>query len=79
MVVNFQKKNETEINSLGEPYDLMSIMHYANNTFAKSDLLTTLLVTDKTKMEYEKLMGQRIQLSNGDIIQTNKLYQCEGR
>ena len=78
MVVNFQKKNESEINSLGEPYDFMSIMHYANNTFAKSDMFTTLLVTDKTKIEFEKLMGQRNYLSNGDIIQTNKLYQCEG-
>lgn len=35
---NFNKLTEEEVNSLGQPYDYDSIMHYARNTFSKGGL-----------------------------------------
>lgn len=32
---NFLKMEPGEVNSLGEPYDFDSIMHYARNTFSR--------------------------------------------
>ena len=72
---NFYKKSSNEIKTFGEPYDFSSIMHYANNTFSKSDELLTLRAREKFKKEGIKI-GQRSNLSKSDIIQTNKLYQC---
>lgn len=34
---NFNKLTEEEVNSLGQPYDYDSIMHYARNTFSKGE------------------------------------------
>lgn len=34
---NFNKLTEEDVNSLGLPYDYDSIMHYARNTFSKSN------------------------------------------
>lgn len=35
---NFNKLTEEEVNSLGQPYDYDSIMHYARNTFSKGKI-----------------------------------------
>ncbi|VDP79459.1 unnamed protein product [Schistosoma mattheei] len=62
-----------EVNSLGEPYDYSSIMHYAKGTFAKANKDET--IRPKACCPRPPI-GQRIQLSPGDIRQTNKLYLC---
>lgn len=72
--MNFYKKNSSEINTLGEPYDFLSIMHYSNNTFSNSEELNTLTVKEKHKTESTTYMGQRHNLSRIDIHRTNKLY-----
>uniref|UniRef100_A0A914RUB2 Peptidase M12A domain-containing protein n=1 Tax=Parascaris equorum TaxID=6256 RepID=A0A914RUB2_PAREQ len=56
---NFDKLKADEVDSLGEPYDYASIMHYA-------------LIVNGRRPE----IGQRVQLSAGDISQTRKLYRC---
>ena len=71
-VHNFERKNATEINSLGEKYDYNSIMHYSSRSFSVDVNRRTILPTKRYKM-----IGQRIQLSIGDIRQANKLYNCK--
>uniref|UniRef100_A0A8D3CDY9 Metalloendopeptidase n=1 Tax=Scophthalmus maximus TaxID=52904 RepID=A0A8D3CDY9_SCOMX len=38
---NFLKMEPGEVNSLGEPYDFDSIMHYARNTFSRKQKMTS--------------------------------------
>ncbi|XP_063217252.1 protein tolkin-like isoform X2 [Bacillus rossius redtenbacheri] len=72
---NFNKLTPEEVNSLGLPYDYNSIMHYARNTFSKGTYLDTILPRDKIGKKRPDI-GQRIRLSEGDIAQTNLLYNC---
>lgn len=67
---------EGEINSLGEPYDYDSIMHYARNTFSRGPYLDTIIPREKGPNGTPKEIGQRVKLSDGDIRQANKLYNC---
>ncbi|VDO30582.1 unnamed protein product [Brugia timori] len=71
---NFEKLKSDEIDSLGEPYDYASIMHYARDTFSRGMYLDTIL--PKVKFGQRPEIGQRMQLSPGDISQTKKLYKC---
>ncbi|VDK86383.1 unnamed protein product [Litomosoides sigmodontis] len=71
---NFEKLKPDEIDSLGEPYDYASIMHYARDTFSRATYLDTIL--PKGKFDQQPEIGQRTQLSPGDISQTKKLYKC---
>ncbi|KAL3313693.1 Dorsal-ventral patterning tolloid-like protein 1, partial [Cichlidogyrus casuarinus] len=72
---NFKKMDPGEVNSLGEPYDFNSIMHYAESTFAKSNLPKDRTLRPKPCCPRPDI-GQRIKLSTGDIRQTLKLYSC---
>lgn len=68
---NFVSYKHGPIDSLGEPYDFLSIMHYDNKAFSKNggDTLRSL------KNPYRKL-GQLRKLSKIDVKQINKLYRC---
>lgn len=72
---NFNKLTEDDVNSLGQPYDYDSIMHYAKNTFSKGTYLETILPVDIPGKKRPEI-GQRIRLSEGDIAQANLLYKC---
>lgn len=72
---NFNKLSEDEVDSLGQPYDYNSIMHYARNTFSKSSYLDTILPVDRPNLKRPEI-GQRVQLSEGDIAQAKLLYKC---
>ncbi|XP_065086137.1 protein tolkin-like [Ochlerotatus camptorhynchus] len=72
---NFNKLTDDEVNSLGQPYDYYSIMHYARNTFSKGTYLDTILPVDLPGQKRPEI-GQRLRLSEGDIIQANLLYKC---
>ena len=67
------------MNSLDEPYDFASIMHYATNTFSRGTYFDTILPAKMSKQALRPEIGQREGLSAGDIDQANKLYQCKGR
>ncbi|VDO96888.1 unnamed protein product [Soboliphyme baturini] len=73
---NFEKLKSSEVNSLAQPYDFASIMHYARDTFARAMYLDTILPKPDPISRERPEIGQRIRLSPGDIIQTNSLYKC---
>ena len=72
---NFNKLSESEVDSLGEPYDFHSIMHYARNTFSRGTYIDTILPKVPEGQKRPEI-GQRIKLSEGDIRQANLLYSC---
>lgn len=72
---NFDKLKPEEVDSLGEPYDYASIMHYARDTFSRAMYLDTILPKSTVGGRRPEI-GQRVQLSPGDISQTKKLYRC---
>ncbi|TNM85724.1 hypothetical protein fugu_007995 [Takifugu bimaculatus] len=74
---NFLKMEPGEVNSLGEPYDFDSIMHYARNTFSRGMFLDTILPS-RDENGVRPAIGQRTRLSKGDIAQARKLYRCPG-
>ncbi|OQV24165.1 putative Zinc metalloproteinase nas-39 [Hypsibius exemplaris] len=67
----FQKyENNT---GFGEPYDFDSILHYGMFDSAIDPSVWTIRPKEKHK---DKQIGQRLQLSPGDIRKINKLYNC---
>lgn len=78
MEYNFGKLTTKDVDSLGEPYDFDSIMHYAPNAFSINEY-------DSKKSTIQAKPGKNGQiptfsypklLSPSDIRQTNKLYKC---
>ena len=66
---NFNK--ETDVDSLGVPYDFGSIMHYSADAIARPNTLTI-----STKEDSENIpFGLAPELSPLDIKQTNLLYE----
>jgi len=66
----FEKNKPGEEATLGEPYDIDSIMHYTNRAFSRNGLSTIIYKLDPTKK-----LGQRKKLSKIDIRQLNKMYR----
>ncbi|ELT87968.1 hypothetical protein CAPTEDRAFT_224057 [Capitella teleta] len=67
---NFDIKSAGEIDSLGQPYDYYSIMHYRRKTFSRLGKITM------EPRERGVQIGQRDALSPGDRMQANLLYNC---
>ncbi|XP_035693893.1 tolloid-like protein 1 [Branchiostoma floridae] len=67
---NFEKLWKTQINSLGQRYDYMSIMHYGSRYFTKNGRETL------SPRQSNVMIGQRTALSQMDIVQANLLYKC---
>ncbi|XP_067041555.1 tolloid-like protein 1 [Acropora muricata] len=73
---NFLQLSSTEINSRSERYDYGSIMHYGKSTFAKEADQVTIIPKKDPVTGLIPEIGQRKQLSPGDIRQTVKMYMC---
>nr|VZI15896.1 unnamed protein product [Spirometra erinaceieuropaei] len=73
---NFEKKDQHEVDSLGEPYDYDSIMHYAKNLFAKPGATETIRFLECCP---HPKIGHLRKPSESDVRQMNKLYSCPGR
>ena len=71
---NFVSYRHGPIDTLGEPYDFLSIMHYDNKAFTKNGRDTLQSLTNP-KMK----LGQIKRLTKTDVNQINKLYHCNGR
>ncbi|KAL7057716.1 hypothetical protein AAHC03_016358 [Spirometra sp. Aus1] len=69
----FRRMKENEVDSLGEPYDFDSIMHYSSEIFARPGENETMRPTPCCP---RPLIGQLNKLSPGDIRQANMLYRC---
>lgn len=73
---NFNKLTSEDVDSLGEPYDHKSIMHYGRKIYSRNDYDPT--ISAKKNGRITPKIGQREHLSLSDIRQTNKLYKCAG-
>ncbi|XP_058653167.1 meprin A subunit beta-like [Onychostoma macrolepis] len=69
---NFQKYNESQSTTQGTPYDYYSVMHYAKNDFSNGNGFT---ITTK-RPEFQDVIGQRLEMSEYDVTELNKLYKC---
>nr|VZI32823.1 unnamed protein product [Spirometra erinaceieuropaei] len=72
-LVNFEKASDPLLDSLGEPYDYDSIMHYHSAAYAKPGKNET--IRPKRCCPHPRI-GQRVRPSPGDIRRVNKLYKC---
>eukprot|EP00058_Branchiostoma_floridae_P026512 XP_002612003.1 hypothetical protein BRAFLDRAFT_86962 [Branchiostoma floridae] len=68
---NFIKHSQTEVDTLGAPYDYGSIMHYSASSFSKSGL-PTIVARNPT----DETLGQRDGFSTTDVQKINQLYSC---
>ncbi|XP_077067628.1 meprin A subunit beta-like [Siphateles boraxobius] len=69
---NFYKYSENLTTTQGTPYDYYSVMHYDKNAFSNG-IGSTII----TKLpEFQDVIGQRLDISEYDAIELNKLYKC---
>ncbi|XP_044592559.1 dorsal-ventral patterning tolloid-like protein 1 [Cotesia glomerata] len=71
----FGKYSHDEVDTLGQPYDYRSIMHYPKNAFARSDFMETIIPLQPDNGTLP-VLGNRARLSAYDIAATNHLYKC---
>ena len=69
-----KKYHPGDMDNLGFPYDLKSIMQYEKTAFAKKQGLITMEAISDPNME----LGNQNAMSAADIMKINKLYHCPG-
>ncbi|XP_073728825.1 meprin A subunit beta-like [Misgurnus anguillicaudatus] len=69
---NFDKYGENVTSLQGTPYDYMSVMHYDKNAFSNG--IGSTIITKHP--EFQDVIGQRMDMSEYDAIELNKLYSC---
>ena len=78
-VLQFAKRFSYDIDYHGETYDYGSIMHYRDDAFSNNGENT---IQATNQREYNRqgrpTLGQRTSLSDSDIIQLNRMYNCPG-
>lgn len=72
-LVNFVKLNNDQDNNFGVEYDYGSVMHYSTVAFSVNGEPT---IESKSGSNTSDKMGQRIKLSDGDILKINRMYNC---
>ena len=70
---NFNKAVDVDV--LGTEYDFGSIMHYPDNGFSVQ-YSTKKTIVPVEPLEKWETMGQRVRLSDHDVREMRKLYQC---
>ena len=70
---NFNKAVDVDV--LGTEYDFGSIMHYPDNGFSVQ-YSTKKTIVPVVPLEKWETMGQRVRLSDHDVREVRKLYQC---
>lgn len=73
-LVNFQKLRPNVYDIADTLYDYESILHYSPYAFSINGEPT---IETKGNPETIKMMGQRRELSEGDILKINMMYNCE--
>ena len=74
MYYNFQL--EYNVDSLGTPYDLKSMMHYSSTSFATRRGLKTITTIDRSKQNLIDTNDWISGFSETDIKQINLMYKC---
>ncbi|XP_016142338.1 meprin A subunit beta-like [Sinocyclocheilus grahami] len=69
---NFNKYSENQTTTQDTQYDYYSVMHYDKNAFSNGNGST--IITKRP--EFQDVIGQRLDLSEYDVIELNKLYKC---
>ncbi|KAG5668446.1 hypothetical protein PVAND_016386 [Polypedilum vanderplanki] len=72
MAENFDKVNSKFFSNFNTSYDYNSVMHYGSNTFSRNSIET---ITAKDQ-RYQKKIGQRKGLTQGDVDRINNMYNC---
>lgn len=67
---NFNKYDNTVVNTLNTPYDYASVMHYETYAFSVNGLPTIEPLTPGIPI------GQRVNLSAIDILEVRLFYNC---
>jgi len=70
---NFNKYTSSQVQTLGEPYDYASVMHYSKYAFSSNGQPTI-----QAKDNPSRTLGNRVGPTQIDINKLNKLYQCSG-
>ncbi|KAH8293077.1 hypothetical protein KR044_000939 [Drosophila immigrans] len=69
---NFQKYEEDRVGDFDVPYDYSSILHYSSKAFSKNGEATIVALDP----EGQSQIGQRLALSDADIMRLNTMYRC---
>ncbi|KAL7741426.1 hypothetical protein ACLKA6_000754 [Drosophila palustris] len=69
---NFEKYEKDLVDNFDQDYDYASIMHYTPYGFSKNGEMTIV----PFEAGAEKVMGQRMQLSEKDVNKLNIMYKC---
>ena len=67
---NFQKFNNTEVDTQNTPYDYGSVMHYPRNSFSVNNRSTI------EPLQPNVTIGQRYNMSTIDIQEVRLFYNC---
>ena len=70
---NFNKYNDSKVDSLNSSYDYKSFMQYSKKAFGINDSIT---LDPKQKDVFQ--LGQRVGFTESDQYQAMKLYRCDG-
>ncbi|XP_016981426.1 astacin-like [Drosophila rhopaloa] len=70
---NFAKADSKKHSSFGVEYDYSSVMHYSLYAFSRNNEPTMVPLRDTSKVDK---IGSRDDLSKGDVIKINKMYEC---
>ena len=63
-----------DVDTLSQPYDFDSILHYDNKAFSKNGRDTIQALNDSNRR-----FGHAKSLSSGDVKQIRELYKCDRR
>ena len=74
--LDFSALSADEVDTLKLRYDLGSVMHYSQRTFAKDPHKPTFTLSQVNENFPESNIGQRTNLSPIDIAKIKTLYQC---
>ncbi|XP_059150805.1 hatching enzyme 1.2-like isoform X2 [Physella acuta] len=74
LIRDFYIRNSSVIDTLGTPYDFASIMHYNPYTASKDHAYPVL--TPKPQFAHGVRLGQRVALTELDVIKLQRLYEC---
>lgn len=76
---NFRIRSDFTVGYEGVGYDFGSIMHLGSRAYSKDGSPTTeVRYTEEYERQGTPKLGQRSELSSGDILRVNRLYHCPG-